>query len=758
MSNQTTNLLTPATAPQPSKIRVSLYSGSVGGAAESEEQVSPWLYLAGMLATMCAIFAMSYGTDDPSSGLMLYVLAVCGFTTSYILRIRKISLTSIQIPLFVCLALIFYIGVSSGLGISVTAPTDGTPDRTRLAQVGLTWFAVLLGFVMQSNAGVLFVCVPCLTVLALVSSSNTDAEIQTAFLLFLASATFLLVHENSLRTRKALLFGSPIEGERRQIVWQFAMAAVCFISAALLANLIAAPIHQILPNFMVNSEAENSPAKSAQSTVQNIQVQERTSMDLATGSVSSSTAELLKIMTEVPDLYWRGTTFDYYTGHKFRNTVGYTYPVMPLSETNLSALKNKLVDPNDGSIKGSIFHIPTSIYELSAQQMEKSRRVTQTVAIQGGSFNQFYGAGNIDEIKTLLSGIQFDSAGGLMTTMPMRFGSSYSVSSVVATHDPDALRAATGKIPEDIAHAYLQRASEGNPESARLRAMAREMTQGKSNNYDRAVAIKEGIASLCKYNLQAPAAPVDKDCVEFFLFESRQGYCDSFGAAMTMLCRYADIPARLASGFLTGEKQADGSYLIREKDKHVWAEVFFPHIGWIPFDATEGSVDISDHATEGGKRKNNILAWFSSHGAFPPLAALVVLALLVYVGKVEIWDRMQKRESRKSDMPALSAANRAIIASYLIACKALEKKGLARPNHATPTEFLLHLSKHPNTPPEVLRPLQILTETHGRIRYGGELATSQDVRNAEEAVTALKSALSTVRTREWALAVSQTTL
>jgi hypothetical protein len=47
------------------------------------------------------------------------------------------------------------------------------------------------------------------------------------------------------------------------------------------------------------------------------------------------------------------------------------------------------------------------------------------------------------------------------------------------------------------------------------------------------------------------------------------------------------VPARLATGFAPGEWDAVGSrFVVRERDAHAWAEVWFPEVGWVTFDPT----------------------------------------------------------------------------------------------------------------------------------------------------------------------------
>ena len=53
------------------------------------------------------------------------------------------------------------------------------------------------------------------------------------------------------------------------------------------------------------------------------------------------------------------------------------------------------------------------------------------------------------------------------------------------------------------------------------------------------------------------------------------------------MARSVGVPARLATGFIPGEfDQAGGRFIVRERDAHAWAEVWFPETGWVTFDPT----------------------------------------------------------------------------------------------------------------------------------------------------------------------------
>ena len=82
----------------------------------------------------------------------------------------------------------------------------------------------------------------------------------------------------------------------------------------------------------------------------------------------------------------------------------------------------------------------------------------------------------------------------------------------------------------------------------------------------------------------------DSPPLDQFLFDGKQGHCEYFATAMTVILREMEIPSRLVTGFIGGEYNRIGEYyLIRENDAHAWVEVFFPGSGWVTFDPTPGN-------------------------------------------------------------------------------------------------------------------------------------------------------------------------
>jgi transglutaminase-like putative cysteine protease len=72
-----------------------------------------------------------------------------------------------------------------------------------------------------------------------------------------------------------------------------------------------------------------------------------------------------------------------------------------------------------------------------------------------------------------------------------------------------------------------------------------------------------------------------------FLFESRRGFCEHYASSFALLMRIAGIPSRIVLGYLGGELNPIGDYLmVRQSDAHAWVEVWLSGRGWVRVDPT----------------------------------------------------------------------------------------------------------------------------------------------------------------------------
>ncbi|MDE5588057.1 MAG: transglutaminaseTgpA domain-containing protein [Acetatifactor sp.] len=126
------------------------------------------------------------------------------------------------------------------------------------------------------------------------------------------------------------------------------------------------------------------------------------------------------------------------------------------------------------------------------------------------------------------------------------------------------------------------------------------------------------------YNLDVPNTPKGQDFVEYFLFESREGYCAHFASSAVLILRYLGIPARYATGYAAApgdfRRNSDGTYsaVILDKQAHAWAEVYLDGIGWIPVEMTPGAAPFpGDNTAEQLALAGQLAGESGSEGAIP---------------------------------------------------------------------------------------------------------------------------------------------
>jgi hypothetical protein len=172
----------------------------------------------------------------------------------------------------------------------------------------------------------------------------------------------------------------------------------------------------------------------------------------------------------------------------------------------------------------------------------------------------------------------------------------YAVSSDTMVPAEQELRADSPALsPEEIKRFNLQ---QPHKLDHRIAQLAHDITRNSPNAYDKARAIESYFKTGFRYTLDLKSA--GDDPLSEFLFETREGHCEYFATAMTVMLRTLDIPARIVNGFQMGEyNELNGMYTVRESDAHSWVEAYFPRsASWIEFDPTPAA-GINDY-TQGG--------------------------------------------------------------------------------------------------------------------------------------------------------------
>ena len=121
----------------------------------------------------------------------------------------------------------------------------------------------------------------------------------------------------------------------------------------------------------------------------------------------------------------------------------------------------------------------------------------------------------------------------------------------------------------------------------RVKGLSETVIHNRPTDYDKVKAIEEYLATKFLYTLIPKSTPKNRDFVDYFLFDLKEGYCTYFATAMTVMVRSVGIPARYVEGYVLPAKPKKGTtYEVTNEQAHAWVEVYFENVGWIPFEPT----------------------------------------------------------------------------------------------------------------------------------------------------------------------------
>lgn len=102
------------------------------------------------------------------------------------------------------------------------------------------------------------------------------------------------------------------------------------------------------------------------------------------------------------------------------------------------------------------------------------------------------------------------------------------------------------------------------------------------------------LMTSCSFELDVDALPEGMDFVEYFLYDTGEGYSMHFAAAATMMFRLCGVPARYVVGYVAPKEifteSEDGSWtaVLQDDNAHAWTEIYQPFLGWMPVEVTPG--------------------------------------------------------------------------------------------------------------------------------------------------------------------------
>lgn len=278
------------------------------------------------------------------------------------------------------------------------------------------------------------------------------------------------------------------------------------------------------------------------------------------GPISFSGIRMLTLKSDLKsNLYLRGSVYDKYTGFNWNKSRKVSQPYE----------RDK---PDD---------LPPKLkYREVKMEIKPERLVSSTF------FSALYPAGIGYDGDKIFINQDFELYGGNLISS----GTSYEIKSKVPLLSERMLRTQFSYADEDMMKQYLK-LPQGIP--GRVKKLVEELTWDKSSNYDKAKAIADYLRKNHIYTLKPGKVPEDKDFIDYFLFEKKEGYCTYFATSMAVMLRLAGIPSRYVEGFLIKpEGQGKKTYDVLDSEAHAWVEANLGEYGWVTFEPTPAYEDV----------------------------------------------------------------------------------------------------------------------------------------------------------------------
>lgn len=267
--------------------------------------------------------------------------------------------------------------------------------------------------------------------------------------------------------------------------------------------------------------------------------------------------------------YWRVESKDYYTGKGWITTESYPKAFIDKNYIDLDVFENVTKEENISE-------------KINIKEIGDHPHIAYPLDLRAIKTDQ-----DVQLLMERFSGKLFTEKDGKETQLD-----SYEIVYDYPLFSIEALKLANRGDNAYIKEFYTQLPEE-LPQ--RVKDLAKEITENKETRYEKAKAIESYFAANgFTYETKNVAVPEEnQDYVDQFLFQSKKGYCDNFSSSMIVLLRSLDIPARWVKGYTQGEfsKVLDDDaklYEVKNSNAHSWVEVYFPGIGWVPFEPTQG--------------------------------------------------------------------------------------------------------------------------------------------------------------------------
>lgn len=380
----------------------------------------------------------------------------------------------------------------------------------------------------------------------------------------------------------------------------FVIALAVFV----LVVAFALPIFFLAPRFTRSSALARSNMSSGSGGGNTIGYADKVNLGNI-GRLQQSSEIVMRVRVEnlPPDfrevMRWRGSAFDTFDGYSWRRFQTTRFPA----------------ERSEGDL-----------YKISVTKNPR-RLVRQTFFVEPTDTAMLFAAPRLVAVEGTLPFVLIDTESGAQARPHPNVRLTYRAYSdfdALDANDYEQTVIDDASINTPANARYLQLPANFNP---RIRELAKRVSATATNDYERSRLIESYLRDNFAYSFDMRAT--GEDPLSDFLFRVRAGHCEYFASAMTLMLRSLNIPARVATGFQTGEyNDAADAYIVRQNNAHAWTEVYFPNANqWTSFDSTPPANPANENA--------NGDSWLASFSKYSEAAELAWLQYVVTYGKQE---------------------------------------------------------------------------------------------------------------------------
>jgi transglutaminase-like putative cysteine protease len=268
--------------------------------------------------------------------------------------------------------------------------------------------------------------------------------------------------------------------------------------------------------------------------------------ELSLGSIGRGKGyDHIVMRVEFPDasgapanMYMKGTTLDHYDGRNWRRT---------------GSAKKKIQTASNGIIYSAL--------------KSPGRISNQIITLEPLDTNIIFAATPWARLKGDFKELLTDDSGTLYMKNKTNARLTYSVWSGMNGRESANLSPAEQE-------RYLQLPPLDVEDTKKIKAFAKLLTEEEPGNYKKSRKIENFLRLNYRYTLE-PKKGQGKTPLEDFLFYAKEGFCEHYATSMVVMLRTLGIPARVVTGYIQGQWNNYGNYLLlRQRDTHSWVEAY----------------------------------------------------------------------------------------------------------------------------------------------------------------------------------------